>query len=158
MPSLAELLGMEAQQPGGLAGLAMGGQGLAPFGLRHSGMAPKGKGFFGMLPHRGGGFSTEISTEFDIGGRPVEAPLLVPTLSASEVRHLLSGGGPTEAIYRKAFDFARQRMGGGQSPFASPTELRYPAPAARLSDVVNAQMPAPRPVPPKRTPSQGVRG
>jgi hypothetical protein len=37
-------------------------------------------------------------------------------------------------------------------------QLEEVALGKRLRDSVNAQMPAPRPVPPKRTPSQGVRG
>ena len=58
--------------------------GLAPFGIRHSGEGAKGKGYFGKLPSKDGMISTEISTESDIG----EHPLLVPTLTRKEIKHL----------------------------------------------------------------------
>lgn len=110
-------------------GLAMGGQGLAPYGIRHSGEGVKGQGYFGVIPNpRAGGYSTELSTEFDLGGKTVEAPLLVPTLTLQEITHLLGGERPTEGIYQKARDFAAQRINKGLSPFAGPNDLHYPLP------------------------------
>ena len=103
-------------------------QGLAPFGQRHSGEGVKGKGYFGMLPHAGGSFSSELSSETDINGKNTEHPLIVPTLNASELQHLLSGNDPTPEIYKKAQDYAAQRIDQGKSPFAQPNELRYPVP------------------------------
>ena len=103
-------------------------EGLAPYGLRHTGDSAKGKGYFGMLPHAGGSFSTEISSESDINGKNTEYPLLVPTLNATELQHLLSGNDPTSEIYKKAEDYATQRIKLGKSPFAQPNELRYPTP------------------------------
>jgi hypothetical protein len=38
------------------------------------------------------------------------------------------GGEPTPEIYKKAQDYAQQRIGAGQSPFATPQELRYSLP------------------------------
>ena len=96
-------------------------QGIAPYGLRHGSFAPKGLGYFGALPSYGG-VSTEISSES--GG--MEYPLLVPTLTTKEVKHLLSGAEPTDEIYSKAEAYARQRVAKGLNPFASPTELRIP--------------------------------
>lgn len=104
--------------------MADGGEAnLAPYGVRHSGEGIKGKGYFGPL-QGAGGISTEISAEDDSG----EFPLLVPTLTAEEVQLLLAGGQPTESIYRKAAEYARMRRESGKSPFAGPTELRYPPP------------------------------
>jgi len=103
-------------------------QGLAPFGIRHSGEGVKGKGYFGILPHAGGGVSTELSSEADINGKNTEHPLLVPTLNAAELQHLLSGNDPTPEIYKKAQDYASQRINQGKSPFAQPNEFRYPVP------------------------------
>ena len=103
-------------------------QGLAPFGQRHSGEGVKGKGYFGMLPHVGGSFSSELSSEADINGKNTEHPLIVPTLNAAELQHLLSGNDPTPEIYKKAQDYAAQRIDQGKSPFAQPNELRYPVP------------------------------
>jgi hypothetical protein len=102
--------------------------GLAPYGIRHSGDGAKGLGFFGAVPHAGGGYSTEISTEFDHNGRTVEAPLMVPTLSAQELRGLLSGADPGDSVYEKAMAHAVMRLQMGLSPFAGPTDLRWPMP------------------------------
>jgi hypothetical protein len=112
--------GLRAGMPGLL--------GIAPYGLRHSGEGAKGLGFFGAIPHAEGGYATELSSEFDMNGKSVEHPLLVPTLSAQEIQHLTSGAEPTQEIYDKARAFALQRLQGGFNPFASPTELRYPLP------------------------------
>lgn len=102
-----------------------GGQGLAPYGVRHSGEGAKGKGYFGELPHKSGSPATEISAAHpDIG----EYPLIVPTLTREELDHLLSGNPPTEDIYLKAENHAKQRIGKGKHPFAQPDELRYPVP------------------------------
>ena len=106
--------------------------GLAPFGLRHSGDTAKAKGYFGLLPNIGGGFSTEISSESDINGKNVEYPLMVPTLTSDELYHLLANKEPTDDIYKKAEEYARQRLQQGLSPFASSNELRYPVPAGLL--------------------------
>lgn len=108
-------------------GLTIGGQGLAPYGQRHTGEGVKGLGFFGAVPHSDGGYSTEISSEFDHNGKTVEHPLMVPTLTAEQIKHLLSGAEPTEEIYQAAQDHALSRMQQGQSPFFS-GGLRYPLP------------------------------
>jgi len=100
---------------------------VAPYGIRHSGEGVKGMGYFGPL-QGAEGVSTEISAEDESG----EFPLLVPTLTAEEVKLLLSGGQPTEAIYRKAAEHARTRRESGKSPFSAPTELRYPLPTDDL--------------------------
>jgi hypothetical protein len=102
--------------------------GLAPFGMRHGGGGVKGLGYFGAVPHAQGGYSTEISTEFDHNGKAVEAPLMVPTLSAQELNMLLKGVEPTEQVYEKAMAHALMRMQQGLSPFAGPTDLRMPMP------------------------------
>jgi hypothetical protein len=128
---LSQPQGALYQRPQGLLGSGlrqMTGMGLAPYGLRHSGEGAKGLGFFGALPHQGGGYSTEISSEFEHNGKSVEHPLLVPTLDVSEIKHLLSGQEPTEAIYEKARAFALQRANMGLNPFAGPQDLRYPMP------------------------------
>jgi hypothetical protein len=67
---------------------------------------------------------TELSSEDSAG----EYPLIVPTLNKNELNHLLSGGEPTEDIYRKAESHADMRRKSGKSPFRQPGELRYPLP------------------------------
>lgn len=101
-------------------------QGLSPYGLRHSGDGAKGLGFFGLLPHAGGGYSTELSSEADGVG---EFPLLVPTLSRSEIQGVLnSDAQPPDETYQKALSWAQMRKSRGLSPFAQPNELRMPLP------------------------------
>lgn len=95
------------------------------FGTRPDG-TPKGSGYFGVLKRPDGSVSTEISMSTDaIGGK--EFPLLVPTLTKSEVNQLLSMdiSDPKKiptSIVSKAEAFAKQRVTEGKSPFASPEE------------------------------------
>jgi len=88
----------------------------------------KGKGYFGEIPVNQGGAMTELSSAYEQDGRIVSHPLLVPTLNKQEIDLLRMGLEPTPEIYKKAQDYAQQRIGAGQSPFASPQELRYPMP------------------------------
>ena len=89
----------------------------------------KGKGYFGEIPVNQGGAMTEFSSAFEQDGKMVSHPLLVPTLNKQEIDLLRMGLEPTPEIYKKAQDYAQQRIGAGQSPFASPQELRYPMPS-----------------------------
>jgi hypothetical protein len=146
-----------SQGPALGSGLTMGGQGLAPYGLRHSGQAPKGLGFMGAVPHPEGGHSTELSTEFDMNGKPVEAPLMVPTLTAAELKQLLTAG-PNDGIYEKARLHALQRMQKGLSPFAGPQDLRtglYDRPSVNRVNGALTPNPNQRPLNP---PVIGARG
>ena len=109
--------------------------GLAPYGMRYleegqtlSDATPKGKGYFGEVPMNQGGAMTELSSAYDQNGKLVSHPLIVPTLNKQEVDLLKMGLEPTPEIYKKAQDYAQQRIGAGQSPFATPQELRYPMP------------------------------
>lgn len=109
--------------------------GLAPYGMRNLETGQditqgtiKGKGYFGEVPMNQGGAMTEYSSAFDQDGKIVSHPLIVPTLTKQEVDLLKMGGKPTPEIYKKAQDFAQQRIGAGQNTFATPQELRYPVP------------------------------
>ena len=110
MPNIADLLGF------GLGG------------IRHSGQGVKGGGYFGRLLNKQGGYSTELSSEFEHQGNVIEHPLMVPTLAKEELELLLSGAEPTDAIYRKAQDYALQRIQQGKSPFADSFGIKYPVP------------------------------
>jgi hypothetical protein len=88
----------------------------------------KGKGYFGEIPVNQGGAMTEFSSAYEQDGKLVSHPLLVPTLNKQEIDLLGMGLEPTPEIYKKAQDYAQKRIGAGQSPFASPQELRYPVP------------------------------
>jgi hypothetical protein len=88
----------------------------------------KGKGYFGEIPVNQGGAMTEFSSAYEQDGKLVSHPLLVPTLNKQEIDLLRMGLEPTPEIYKKAQDYAQKRIGAGQSPFATPQELRYPMP------------------------------
>jgi len=109
--------------------------GLAPYGMRHLETGQninqgtlKGKGYFGEIPVNQGGAMTEFSSAYEQDGRMVSHPLLVPTLNKQEIDLLRMGLEPTPEIYKKAQDYAQQRISAGQSPFATKQELRYPIP------------------------------
>ena len=109
--------------------------GLAPYGMRNleegqtiSEGTAKGKGYFGEMPMNQGGAMTEMSSAYNQDGNVISNPLLVPTLTKQEIDLLGMGLEPTPEIYKKAQDYAQKRIGSGQSPFASPQELRYPMP------------------------------
>lgn len=107
---------------------------IAEYGNRADG-SKKGNGYFGALYRPDGDISTELSFDFDHGGRNISAPLLVPTLDRSEIEHLLAGGRPTDAIYQKAQDFALKRMLLGRPTFARPNEV-FRLPSGALEDVI----------------------
>lgn len=110
------------------------GSGIAPYGTRYADSinsvpSAKGNGFFGMVPSiAGGDASSELSSAFTHKGQIIEHPLMVPTLSAEELKHLLSGAKPTPEIYDKAETHALMRLEQGKNPFAGPEDLRYPVP------------------------------
>jgi hypothetical protein len=92
---------------------------------------PKGKGFMGEIPTKAGDKMTELSSAFEYGGKLISHPLVVPTLLPEEIQTLqaLKDDEPIpESIYRKAQAHAISRLEKGMSPFAGPTELRYPQP------------------------------
>lgn len=88
----------------------------------------KGKGYFGEIPTMDGSVMTEYSSAFEIGGKTISYPLIVPTLTADEINLLRTTGEATPEIEKKAQQFALERLAQGKNPFASPKELRYPLP------------------------------
>lgn len=109
--------------------------GIAPYGMRNLETGQditqgtvKGKGYFGEIPVKKGGIMGEVSSAYEQDGNLVSHPLIVPTLTKEEIDLLGMGLKPTPEIYKKAQDYAQQRIAAGQSPFASPQELRYPVP------------------------------
>jgi hypothetical protein len=108
---------------------------LAPYGLRYSESVYdqpqiKGRGYMGAIPTSEGEPMTELSSSFEMNGRVIQHPLIVPTLSTQEVNLLRMGGEPTPEIYQKAQQFALGRIQQGLSPFATPQDLRMSAPVA----------------------------
>ena len=115
---------MDAQQNSPVAGGSLLNS--AATGSRQDGTT-KGEGYFGPLKRPDGGVSSELSFDTEIDGKKIFGPLIVPTLSGQELNSLLSGGKPTEEIYRKATDHALRRIKTGKSPFAGSGE-RVPYP------------------------------
>jgi hypothetical protein len=106
---------------------------LAPYGLRYSESLAdqpqiKGRGYMGAIPTSEGMPMTELSSSFDFNGQTIQHPLIVPTLSAEEIKLLRMGGEPTPEIYNKSQQFALDRLRQGLSPFATPQDLRISPP------------------------------
>ena len=96
----------------------------APFG-RRSGGQPKGEGWKGEIPMEDGSgqVMTEMSTSvsFTYGDPPQtydgDIPLIVPTLTNPEIKHLAEGNDPTVAIVEKARNHAASQLEQGKSPY-----------------------------------------
>lgn len=97
---------------------------LARSGSRPDG-TPKGVGYFGEIKLPDGGVATEYSTQSDavkVGGKRIDFPSLVPTLTADELKNMTEDVIPNkkpipEAVMQKAIDHARLRLGEGKSVF-----------------------------------------
>ena len=88
----------------------------------------KGNGFLGKLERPDGRISTEISIGVNIGGKQMEIPTLIPTITEEEKKYLLSTdpekiftANPKlyKGIQEKAIKHAQDRIKQGLSPFAS---------------------------------------
>ncbi len=89
------------------------------YGTRKDG-SPKGPGYFGEIARSDDpeSYSTELTTELSFDGKPLLLPVIVPTLTAEEIAHLVDGGQPTVGILNKAVQHAFERIQSGKSPFA----------------------------------------
>lgn len=88
------------------------------YGKRPDGSS-KGRGYLGEIPTKDGRVATEITIGVNLGGKETDIPLLVPTLTKEEVKHLANGGSPTKDMVDKAVEHAKTRMGQGLSPYAN---------------------------------------
>ncbi len=117
----------------------------------------KGNGFLGPLIRMDGrGISSEIANGYEIDGKQIELPLMVPTLTKAEVIELMSlptdahgefikgGQGISKSIERKAIDHAMKRLKQGLPVFAQPGEERTDL----LPEFPRAGQPAPGALPP----------
>lgn len=85
--------------------------------FRQDGSA-KGPGFLGPIVNERGDTATEVSIGVPIGGKEVEIPTLVPTLTEKELQ-MAATGAVTPAIARKAGLHAEDRIDQGEPPFAA---------------------------------------
>ena len=112
---------------------AISRKGIAPYGTRYAEelgtpTTAKGKGYFGAIPDQQGRPMTELSSAYEQDGKLVSHPLIVPTLTKQEIDLLKMGAEPTSSIYQKAQEWAQSRLAQGQSPFATPQDVRFPVP------------------------------
>lgn len=109
------------------------------YGTRADG-TPKGDGFLGPQRRADGGVSSEITVGVNIGGKDIDVPTMVPTLTPQERNWLLTNdvSDPSKlppSIVQKASDHARSRILAGKSVFADPSDTQRGAttPPARLT-------------------------
>ena len=103
----------------------------------------KGSGFFGLLKRPDGKVSTEISIGLDVGGKEINVPLLVPSLTFEELNYLLQSNTDSKdfiknlppSIMEKAYNHAQERIKAGISPFALPNEVFKPPIAPKAQQV-----------------------
>jgi hypothetical protein len=103
----------------------------------------KGLGFFGLLKRPDGKVSTEISIGLDVGGKEINVPLLVPSLTFEELSYLLQSNTDSKdflknlppSIMEKAYNHAQERIKAGISPFALPNEVFKPPIAPKAQQV-----------------------
>jgi hypothetical protein len=85
-------------------------------------------GFFGEIKRPDGNVSTELSVGFEIDGKEVLMPAMVPTLTKKELDHLISGGEMTDEIADKAYKHGLERMKAKKSTFIEEGEKVTPLP------------------------------
>jgi len=96
---------------------------VADYGYREDG-TPKGEGWLGLIDLPSGKVMSEVSAGFEINGRDVLIPLIVPGLNEKELDVLaqvaegeMSVGKLPKDIKDKAIAHAREQMQKGESPF-----------------------------------------
>ena len=91
------------------------------YGTRPDG-SRKGKGWLGPLKSPNGHDVTEYTIGVPIGGKEMDIPSVVPTLTKQEIAQVLSaadnGEGVPDAIRRKAIAHAEMMVKSGKSVFA----------------------------------------
>lgn len=89
----------------------------ADYGNRYNSTEKKGSGYLGPIKRNDGSVMTELSVGVNIGGKEIEIPSIVPTLTSSEVEYLKTHDKPTKSIIDKAVEHAKKRIKDGKSPF-----------------------------------------
>lgn len=107
----------------------------------------KGMGFLGLLKTPDGKVASEYSVGVQIGGKEMDIPTLVPTLTRPEVEQVLQGK-VSDAVVRKAQAFAEQRIKEGKPVFATAAESPGSTPRAPQQTMdENGKIVTPPPVP-----------
>jgi hypothetical protein len=99
--------------------------GIAPYGFRYASSASetpvaKGKGYYGEMRGSNGAV-TELSLDDEMGS----FPSVTPNQTKANLEEIKRGK-VSNSTYELARKYADKRRGAGRSPFADPSELRYP--------------------------------
>lgn len=92
---------------------------------RPDGSVKSMKGYLGAMERPDGTVSTEISAGFEINGKEMDIPLMVPGLTKEEIDYLLTADIQGEDFFKnmpdsipdKAIEHAKKRMKEGKSVF-----------------------------------------
>jgi len=79
-------------------------------------------GWKGELMDIDGNAVTEMSIGVNIDDKETEIPLIVPNSTDAELKRILNKQVPTEAMVKKAYDWAVTRLKNNQSPFKNPQD------------------------------------
>lgn len=118
------------------------------FGTRPDGTL-KGKGFLGELKRPDGTVSTEISVGYEINGKQIDIPLIVPGLNKKELNYLLKTDIKSKDFFKnmpdgleeKAIAHAKKRLSEGKSVFADAEPLTSSKGAIGVAQVMLATGP-----------------
>jgi hypothetical protein len=87
----------------------------------------KGTGYMGVLTNAKGSPISEYSIGVEIGGKQMDIPSIVPTLSAVEIKSVLDASANDQMVspqvIRKATAFAQQRLAEGKSVWANSPKI-----------------------------------
>jgi hypothetical protein len=93
------------------------------YGMRHNPEdGPKYSGWKGELKDIDGNAVTEMSIGVNIDDKETDIPLIVPDSTDAELKRLLNKQAPTDAMVKKAYDWAVIRLKNNQSPFKNPED------------------------------------
>jgi hypothetical protein len=108
------------------------------YGNRYGTKDPKASGYFGELQTP---IANNVATEYSVGqninGKGLEMPSIVPTLTRDELEQTLiaagSGNQPSQSVYDKSLQYAKDRIAQGRSPFWSLPEKQFAVPSIHPS-------------------------
>ena len=79
-------------------------------------------GWKGELIDIDGNSVTEMSIGVNIDDKEIDIPLIIPNSTDAELKRILNKKAPTDAMVKKAYDWAIIRLKNNQSPFKNPKD------------------------------------
>jgi len=93
------------------------------YGMRHNPAdGSKYTGWKGIHTNSKGKHVTEHSIDFDINGKRISMPSIVPSTTQAEINLILNGEEITPEMERKAMEWYLLRSSQGKSPFKNPED------------------------------------